>query len=241
MAPHNQAEADEFIKKRWGDYTKIYSDASISQKGRSGGAFVIPEKGIKEKFSLGICEAAEEAELAAIYMATKSVEQSDTKQAAIMADSRSALKTISSAKSSQESSLVRSIRGMYSLIRKRGNQLVFVWIKGHSNIPGNDAADREAKLATYLPIEMSIRTPTTALKSKLHQCVKRKWQERWASPTTSTGHFYLKHSAKATDRPAIFGETRAEQVSLSNRIRLDRLNLNSKKNVIQRAYARTVR
>ena len=53
------------------------------------------------------------------------------------------------------------------------------------------------------------------------------WQRQWSSPKTSTGKIYIKHSPTAFFRPAFFGESRVEQVSLSE-IRLDKLNLNHK-------------
>jgi hypothetical protein len=50
------------------------------------------------------------------------------------------------------------------------------------------------------------------------------WQRQWSSPKTTTSKFYIKHFSTALLCPAFFGESRAEEVSLS-KIRLDKLNL----------------
>jgi hypothetical protein len=61
----------------------------------------------------------------------------------------------------------------------------------------------------------------------LDEHARKIWQRQWASPKTSTGKFYIKHSPTASVRPSLFRETRNEQVFLS-KIRLDKLNSNHK-------------
>ncbi|KZS08834.1 Uncharacterized protein APZ42_027089 [Daphnia magna] len=84
-----------------------------------------------------------------------------------------------------------------------------------------------AQMAAGLPAIMNIRPSVDTKKSRIDEHAKKTWQRQWLSPKTSAGKFYIKHSPTALFRPAFFGESRAEQLSLS-KIRLDKLNLNYK-------------
>ncbi|XP_045035776.1 uncharacterized protein LOC116932006 [Daphnia magna] len=227
IAPAISAEANVFIKERWGKHTLIFTDAARRRDGSCGAAFVVPEMGVRELFPLGNIESTEEGELTAILMATKWVEQNVTDMAVIMSDSRPALGKITSITVSQTSTTARCIQNIWREVNDRGSHLEFAWIKGHSGIRGNDEADRAAKMAAGLPAIMSIRPSVDTQKSRLEEHAKKTWQRQWSSPKTSAGKFYIKHSPTALFRPAFFGESRAEQLSLS-RIRLDKLNLNYK-------------
>ncbi|EFX68398.1 hypothetical protein DAPPUDRAFT_114604 [Daphnia pulex] len=74
---------------------------------------------------------------------------------------------------------------------------------------------------------MSIK-PSVTTKKGLDEHTKKMWQRQYSSPKTTSGKFCKKHSPTTLLCPAIFGESRSKQVTLS-KVRLDKLNLKHKR------------
>jgi hypothetical protein len=74
---------------------------------------------------------------------------------------------------------------------------------------------------------MSIK-PSVTTKKGLDEHTKKMWQMQYSSPKTTSGKFYKKHSPTTLLCPAIFGESRSKQVTLS-KVHFDKLNINHKR------------
>ena len=89
------------------------------------------------------------AELTAIYFALKSIIEHKSKSFTIYSDSKSSLQAIQVTKSKHE--IIRQIQALLFKLGYNNNKILFCWIPGHSNIKGNELADKQAKLAANNP------------------------------------------------------------------------------------------
>lgn len=213
---------------RWNHHLKIFTDGAKTKEGRCGAAFTIPSRSITHKVRIAGSPTATTCETTAIYLAMKWIEENQCKEVAVMSDSKQALKVICSDVGSQDNILVWSIKKIWKKLKEEGKDVEMVWVKGHSGLSGNEAADLAAKAALHLPETISIQPEPQDLVEKLRKHVEAKWQVLWNSPSTKCGKFYASHTPEVQTKPALFGETRREQTILS-KIRMDRLYLNKRK------------
>ena len=95
------------------------------------------------------------AELLAILKAIEKIIQNNNSKFLICSDSYSSLQSL---KSGDPNSLAHEI---YNKITSTDKTIEFEWIPSHREIPGNEAADTEAKLALALPIADISPIPTS--------------------------------------------------------------------------------
>jgi hypothetical protein len=134
---------------------------------------------------------------------------------------------ISSTTAKKTSASAKCIQSIWKEIKNRYCSLTFAWIEVHSSIRGNKETDRAEKLPAGLPATMSIK-PSVTTKKGLDEHTKKMWQRQYSSPKTTSGKFCKKHSPTTLLCPAIFGESRSKQVTLS-KVHFDKLNLNHKR------------
>ncbi|KAI5114556.1 hypothetical protein M0805_009345 [Coniferiporia weirii] len=76
----------------------------------------------------------------------------------------------------------------------------FAWCPGHSDIPGNEWADAEAKAATDLPLS-TLAPSISALKEQSTLVTHGCWSHQLARPMASTADKYLAVTGPPTDTP----------------------------------------
>ena len=123
------------------------------------------------------------AELHAIYLALKIVENRRFRKVVICSDSLSAIKSLINPTSSTLLTLVINI---HQKLNDAGVQIQFLWVPGHSGIAGNVKADSAAKQALALPHIAEFPIEFSFIKSNIRRAVLNFWQEQWINNSPQT-------------------------------------------------------
>ena len=156
----------------------IYTDGSKSDSGVGAGVVAMLERGRDSAVKRRLHDTASifTAELYAIKIALFSIKHSQAITCAVYTDSRSALQAI---QGQSRCNLVQEILELLVMLSKKEIKIIFCWLPGHCNIPGNEKADKEAKAAVDLPIVSSQEIPLsdvkTYIKKKMREKIKRDW------------------------------------------------------------------
>jgi ribonuclease HI len=169
---------------------KIYTDGSKDQTGKVSSAFCIPKFNIACKQRLSDNLSVYTAELMAIKFAIEWVIveqsgslQSDDRRIIIFSDSLSSLQSLNSRRSLSRPNIVNNICGL-----KVNRNVSIVWIPGHSDINGNDCADRLAREAICHPlVDISISCEASEAQEAIDRYILQRWQTLWNS--SATGQF----------------------------------------------------
>ncbi|XP_075972454.1 uncharacterized protein LOC142974177 [Anticarsia gemmatalis] len=162
----------------------IYTDGSKQETGAVGAAFVCFDPGdteqptITKKFKLHDSCTVFQAELLAILEACKWATQK-YQNTIIYTDSQASLQTI--ADRSNTHPLVTQIHKIIQTYRGI-KQISLKWVKAHTGIIGNEAADAAAKLATQLHRAPDYSSfPMSYVKHQLRKRSTDLWQTRYTS------------------------------------------------------------
>ncbi|KAK9888217.1 hypothetical protein WA026_000484 [Henosepilachna vigintioctopunctata] len=138
------------MKSKYHEYTTLYKDASDPQnRGNMGLGIYCPDRNIKlsgsHPGSFSICTS----EVAKIMIALNVIKEENIKKSIIFTDSISALKRISNWKISVHNDKITMLT-WYRIneIKNLEWEVMLMWIPSHTNIPGNEQADRLAKEGT---------------------------------------------------------------------------------------------
>ena len=174
----------EFLlfKMKHENFTFIYTDGSKIQN-RTGNAIFAEELGDR-KCRLPDCTSVYMAELHAIYLALKLIKRHHIRQACICSDSKSALQCIV-APSFQEH-LHFQIINIHQKLIDEGTTILFLWLPGHSGVPGNERADKNAKRALHMPNITNIPVNHLAIRPALRHSTTRFWNRKWQNDSTKT-------------------------------------------------------
>ena len=121
------------------------------------------------------------AECYAIEMALKTIEKSNKTNFAIFSDSLSCLQAID--RSDKDHRITKIREKLHKLSNKKN--IILCWIPSHIGIPGNEEADRIAKVGLEIenPTKMKIRH--SDFKQHINEFTKHKWQNRWHQLTNN--------------------------------------------------------
>jgi len=135
--------------EKYNQYTAIYTDGSKEQE-KTACAFVTAEH--VSTYRLPDESDIIEAELQAIVMAGQHlVDHPDIKKAVLFTDSLTALNLLSTSQQHDYALYTNEIMLSNRRLQSNGTDLVLVWVPAHVGIPGNEAADQQAKLGQSLP------------------------------------------------------------------------------------------
>ena len=127
--------------------TTIYTDGSIDQATGTAGAVLVTE-GATNQWRLSDSASSTQAELVVIKGALQHLGTIKSPSVLIATDSRSALQQPWPL---DNVDLLTNIRLLATQLQDTGTEVTLTSIPGHSNIRGNDLADKEAKTATTRP------------------------------------------------------------------------------------------
>ncbi|XP_023222859.1 uncharacterized protein LOC111624280 [Centruroides sculpturatus] len=166
----------------------IYTDGS-KNKGNVGAAFVLSNHHSGEThrsaFRLGPHCSVPQAEIFAI---TKAIDYIYTEwfphkmTIAIFSDSITAIRSITSSRNRGNN--VLHIHSLLSL-NTHNHNVHFKWVRGHSGVAGNEAADSLAKTAAASSLPLSYeKIPPSKIKQWNYELALQHWQHQWDNGNT---------------------------------------------------------
>lgn len=84
-----------------------------------------------------------------------------------------------------------------------GKKITFIWVKGHSNIRGNEIVDVEAKKATTSG-SLEYFTQYSDIFAELKRLCNQKWQEQWSLIVSRNASHLARIQPKIPVKPLIF-------------------------------------
>ncbi|XP_026475710.1 uncharacterized protein LOC113380860 [Ctenocephalides felis] len=169
-------EFDNWLDTEWKDFTVIYTDCS-KLGNKVGCAVYAPNRDKHLQFNLLGFASVFSAELTGITAALDFVIQEKISKTIILTDSKSALLALNHPKQNCNFLIFDTIHKIESILANK-YEFKLVWIKGHSNIRGNEYVDGLAKEAC-LSVFPSRKAPATDLKSWVRKQGLRLWQNEY--------------------------------------------------------------
>jgi ribonuclease HI len=202
-----------------------YIDGSKREDGRSGAAFIFND-GTERNYRLSENASSTVAEYTALYQALLELSvRKNVISATIYTDSLELITNIQERESANYPNQMMKILNVMDEIQNEGNELEFCWIPSHSNIQGNERADKLAKEATErTEIELIIQNEIKDLKRQAELYTIEKWQQIWDKG--KTGREYYKMEPIVTTKLKYASKTR-EQDKIITRFRLRNCRLNA--------------
>ena len=179
----------------------VYSDAS-GRDGQSGAAVVTFNDDMEmvesQQVQVGPMDrwSVHVAELIGIFYAISTVFKMAHRQprpedrqatATILCDSKSALQAIKSVRNKSGQRIVHAIHQAATEVQTAGTALRLQWVPGHCDNPGNDAADRMAKLAASPGKSHPFRPLLTRERAFIRRNITSQWEHEWRT-SSKGGH-----------------------------------------------------
>nr|CAH7737751.1 unnamed protein product [Callosobruchus chinensis] len=161
-----------------------YTDGSRLASGQASGAgMYVENRGVLESYSQGTNTTIFEAEVYAILSAAcnEEVRKGMERKVYICSDSQAALKAICGPRT--RTPLVQECAERLEELT-RLKEVILMWVPGHMGVPGNEEADRLARLGTRGPfvgpepaIGLSRQQVTSALKKWVNDTTEEQWRQ----------------------------------------------------------------
>ena len=174
----NDASVEPHGPKR----TTVYTDGSRTSNSSGAGFIIYKENAtIERSIPMGECATINQAEMLAILQATQELTDAKetSKNVTIYSDSQACLIAMkmgtTTSKLTAECHLALNRLG-------RSNDLLLTWVPGHSDIDGNETADKLAKqgaTTAYMGPEPALPISDATLKRKNHANFRARWNENW--------------------------------------------------------------
>ena len=186
----------------------IYTDGSKSEKG-VGCAYYIPTQNVRFSYRLPDECSIYTAEMYAIKHALDYIISNQVRLATILSDSKSALVSLkhNDSKHSRNPLLHQIISLIYKIQTTNRTKLKFLWVKGHSNIQGNDVADQLAKQAVHGQIN-ECGVPYTDILPLIKRKCREKWENDWNKYVRSSNNQYIKIHPTLPSTPQFYPKSK---------------------------------
>lgn len=204
MADSPELVLDGFLDREFQGYVVIYTDGSYLESGsRSGAGIFIPSLGYRQGTKLTDCFSALSAELNAILRALKCIETMGIYRVVICTDSLRALTLLQNRLTDSLSDKI--IFDIVDEIRTkvmRGGDIRLVWIPSHSQISGNNEADRLAKMSGNFLAGVKSKPNRIDNKKMIDRDFEATKKREWPFfPIERTRQKYFEYINEKTERP----------------------------------------
>ena len=211
------------LEEHFENHIKIYTDGSLikGEVNKVGASMYVDQYDLKYRWKLNAHHSVISAEIFAISKAINFALNKNL-PTVIFTDSMAALSLIASYK---PRSYRNSILRIHKQLIEAPNSIRLHWVPGHSQIEGNEVADKEAKKAAISEMTPSEHiTDTCEVKSIILAKVTQYWKKRW---TEYKGRNHLGSIiSDIQDAPKIKHSSRRMEI-LFSQLRLGRCRLNA--------------
>ncbi len=202
----------------------IFTDGSaLNNPGPCGAATIIYVEGIRSQpivsaNPISSLSSSYHGELEALKMAAQSIFEMLTSHNSfdnvyILSDCISAIQSVSSLTDhDSHQDTINAFQRYTNNIIERGIKVYLYWVAGHVDLPGNELADKHAKIAAEQAMNMTDDSCTSVatVKGVIKRCMRNRWQRYWE--TIDTGREYYHHFPNVPTKRYKSCYTRAEEV-----------------------------
>ena len=188
------------------DWIHIYTDGSAFKarvNAGYGALICYPDGSSKELYAAcGATCSNYEAELKGIQAALEFLKSKFQTSSSVVTntvlycDSKAALQSVESTNNCTEATKI--LIEVKDILEKHPIKLVFQWIPSHTNLLGNEKADRLAKKGA-MQEQPQCEVPQTTAKMIIKQNFKEEWMNQWAKGTTGRIVYKQQNTVKTND------------------------------------------